>query len=414
MSEKWLYLPVEILTRELDGKLLLAYYAVKQNYNVIIGKKRKMWRYLSSFPKGILMSKGDPKLKKELFKAKELGHAVVELDEEGLIFNEDTYLRRRMNEKYFKIVNQIYCWGNVQKDVIEKAYGHHEKIHLTGHPRFDLTKKKFRTIYNKEIQEIKRNYGDFILINTRFARYNRKKDGFDNENQEMKKLYNYFIQMIKELSQIRADLNIVVRPHQRENYNSYKDELSNFKNVSVLHSGSVIKWIIASKIVIHNGCTTGIESFLLDKPVISYMPFESEENDEYLPNAISYKATCVDEINSFIDAYLTDGEIDEAKDQNNSIQKEILSKYYAAIDENYAYEEIIRLLDQIFVENESCLESSFLQNIGTTQIWKTKKGISASKINAFFDKVNDIEKFENKKIFHQIDKDILLIKPNNN
>ena len=59
------------------------------------------------------------------------------------------------------------------------------------------------------------------------------------------------------------------------------------KNVHVISEGSVIPWLIASKFVIHNGCTTAIESFLLEKHVISYRPYVDALYDLDVPNKIS-------------------------------------------------------------------------------------------------------------------------------
>ncbi|PLT35493.1 surface carbohydrate biosynthesis protein [Bacillus sp. V5-8f] len=416
MSEKWLYLPIEIIIRELDGKLLLTYYAVKQNYNVIIAKQHKLYQNSAYLPKGIFVSKGYPKNKKgPLFEAKNLGHAVVEMDEEGLIFNEEFFLRHRINEDYFNLVDQIYCWGNHQRNCLVKAYGHPEKVHLTGHPRFDLVKEKFREIYKSEAESIKKEFGDFVLINTRFGLYNHSK-GFNPKHKFIKSLYEHFIEMTKDLSQNYPNLNFVVRPHPRETFSSYQQEFENYKNIYVVREGTVVKWSLASKLVIHNGCTTGIETFLLNHPVISYMPVTFEEHiDEFLADAVSYQAKNMNELNSYIDSILSKGKI-EIKEEMRFIKerKEILSNYYAAMNDNYAYENIIRLLDSLDVNSRDPLKESLLQvsdaSSNEEEIYNDSLFIE-KQIKNFFHKLDEIEKNENKMIIQKIDRNFFVIKP---
>ncbi len=414
MSKKWIYLPIEVILRELDAKLLLTYYAVKHNFNVVLAKQHKLYQIMETLPKGIFVSKGYPRNKKgPLFEAKKLGHAVVDLDEEGLIFNEEAYLNNRINEEYFNMLDQIHCWGNEQKDTLVRAYGHPEKIHLTGHPRFDLVKKKFRLLYNAEVEGIKKEYGDFILVNTRFGKYNHLK-GFNPRHDFIMSLYEHFIEMIKTLSQTYPNLNIVVRPHPRETFSSYEEEFKNYKNVFVVREGNVVKWNLASKLVIHNGCTTGIETFLLDQPVISYMPITSDEHtDEYLANAVSIQAVNIHELTSLIDSHLS-GEIDRMKEkQLKSEQKKILSNYYAAMDENYAYENIISLLDSLSVNSKSSLPESLLHGSDFSSEDEAINGtvFTEKEIRTFFENLDKIEKSDNNPIIQKIDQNFFVIKP---
>ncbi|MBD1381918.1 hypothetical protein IC621_16945 [Bacillus sp. IB182487] len=385
---------MQVITRELDAKLLLTYYAIKQNYSVVIGKQKKLYENAESLPKGIFLFKGNSgggNAKKYKPIVKELGHAAVELDEEALFLEEDRYLSKRTDEVCNKVLDQVYCWGKSQRDSLIKAYPHYkDKFHLTGHPRFDLLKKKFRSLHSNEVEKIKKQYGDYILVNTRFASYNRK-GGFGVGKDDMKKLYEHFIKMVKELSRKYPKLNIVVRPHPAENGDSYRKELTNCHNVFVTHEGGVVKWILASKLVIHNGCTTGIEAMLLDKPVLSYIPFTSEEVDEYLPNEVSYKAFTVKEIFSYIDSLSKE---DSEEKQSIKGRKEILSYYYSAMDENYAYKNILRLLNKISFKSESSSENEFLQNKPLRQKGPKHLEMKENEIIAFLNKMRKLDKME--------------------
>jgi hypothetical protein len=226
-------------------------------------------------------------------------------------------------------------------------------------------------------------------------------EGFNPSQEELRKLYDSFIILVRELSYKYPKLNIVLRPHPGENMDSYRKELSDCKNVFVVNNGSVVEWILASKLIIHNGCTTGIESFLLDKPVISYIPFESESIKEFLPDEVSYKMSYISQIISFIDIYLHSGEIKINEDM--SLRNKVFSNYYP-IEESYSYENIFHLLDKIPNKKEPLSgESEFLNKLirfeGTESeeaAINNKYDITPDEIKRFFRILDDIEGKETK------------------
>ncbi len=293
MKTDWLYLPIEVKVRELDAKLLISYYAIQQGYNVIIGDHPMVEQVAAFFPKGIFLSKGGPKgfRKRTVSKALEKGQSVVELDEEGLLIEKNKYIRDRMRKDMLIHIEQEYCWGAHQKQIISSAYPDmSKKCHIVGNPRLDLLTAKYREIYREEASILQEKYQDFILINTRFSLYNGAKKTRENVFVEpIKKLYLAFVEMIEETAKEFPNINIVIRPHPGENIRSYLQIFRKLQNVHVVHEGSIIKWLLAAKVIIHNGCTSGIEAFLLDKPVIAYLPFA--EGDIFLPNQVGLQVT---------------------------------------------------------------------------------------------------------------------------
>nr|WP_263326532.1 surface carbohydrate biosynthesis protein [Neobacillus sp. Marseille-Q6967] len=362
MSRKWLFIPVEIKLRELNAKLLLTYHALRRNYNVIIGEAHKIYENAAEFPKGILFSKGYTLNNMHRnFTAKETGHILVELDEEGLFEKESLILDLRTDEKLFSLIDHIYCWGKYHEGLLLKKFPQFkEKIFITGNPRFDLLRKKYRNLFGEEVKKIREQYKDFILVNTRFSFYNTH-NGFNPKEEELRKLYDHFIILVRELSYKYPNLNFVVRPHPGESMDSYRRELDGCKNVFVVHSGNIIEWILASQLVIHNGCTTGIESFLVDKPVISYIPFESASIKEFLPDEISIKIPYISQIDSLIGYYISRRKSIPSYEMN--YRKNVLFQYYP-INGNYSYENILNHLDNIVIKKDGSIqETDFLKKL---------------------------------------------------
>ncbi|MDC0044221.1 hypothetical protein OAJ03_04935, partial [Candidatus Pelagibacter sp.] len=88
----------------------------------------------------------------------------------------------------------------------------------------------------------------------------------------------------KYISQNKPSQKIVIRPHFAENIKDWENKFKNIKNVKVVNSGDISSWIMASKIILHNGSTTGIQSYVMDKPVIIYSTKVSKIRENTFPN----------------------------------------------------------------------------------------------------------------------------------
>ena len=64
---------------------------------------------------------------------------------------------------------------------------------------------------------------------------------------------------------------------------------------------------MASDVLIHTNCTTGVEAFALDKPAISLQPTVLAVNDVYLANHINYVTATVDETLAQLDRLIGPG-----------------------------------------------------------------------------------------------------------
>ncbi|MFC4403906.1 surface carbohydrate biosynthesis protein [Gracilibacillus xinjiangensis] len=390
MGVRWLYLPIEVKVRECDAKLLLAYYAVKQGYQVVIGDHPGVEELCETYPEGIFFSKGGPHgfRKRVLVHAKEYHHKIVELDEEGLIFQRNLYIQDRMQKQSLNLVDQEYCWGSHQYKTILAAYPDLSgKLHITGNPRFDLLTPKYRKMYDREKHELIEQYGEFLLINTRFSQYNTAKGMKETVHyKHIQKLYHLFILMIKEIAEHFPDKTVIIRPHPGESFTSYRKAVKPYSNVHVIHEGNIIPWLYAAKSVIHNGCTSGIEASLMDRPVISYVPFETMEPK--LPNQSGQIATTSKEVITLIQKVF-DGE---------KLPKPQVSEMddFKWSTTNYSYQSILSLCNQISLSPP--LKKIIIKEeaVQLSRIKKRKRNFSLTKeeILSFFQKLNQLNETE--------------------
>jgi hypothetical protein len=80
--------------------------------------------------------------------------------------------------------------------------------------------------------------------------------------------------------------------------------------VRVTVEGNVVPWLMACRLLIHRGCTTGVEAYALGVPVISYRPTVDELFDfgfYELPTSLSYSCFGFDELRQTIAKILSGG-----------------------------------------------------------------------------------------------------------
>ncbi len=365
-----LYIPVEIKTRELEAKLLVAFEAANNNFKVILGPKDKIIKKMPYLKRGIVLwSFGNVKNYKSVFKyIKNSGHKIATIDEEGLVFlNREIYSKYRISAEAIKNVDICFAWGDIHKEaMIYRTPEIEDKIVMIGNPRFDLLKPELRTISVDDVNMIKRAYSPFILVNTNFPFYNHYygkdyfypflekvfmiKDTSDkvfwkNWIDYQEKLFKEFLILIPKLSKAFKNNKIIVRPHPSENHKVWKKISKDLKNVSIISDGNVISWIMASEAVIHNGCTTAVEAFVLDIPIIAHQPFASDLFGNILPNQLSHKVKNFNELQSCLRELLL------TYKKNSLEDKSKLNKYIFSNNKGLAKDRIVKTLKEIEIKD---------------------------------------------------------------
>ena len=373
-KNRWIYLPIESKNRELHSRILIGIEGAKRGYNVVIAGKNKLRKILNNYPPGLVFFKdhATDSTNKFMLDAKDKMHQIALLDEESFVLHPDEIFKKvRVNKPATEIIDHAFFLGNRHIDLYKriKALSLLNSYSISGNPRFDLTRPKLRENYKNDVLRLKKKYGKFILINTHFAQGNHadgsggflwrvKKNGFFNDleiknyytqiSDERAKLFKHYKEeVIPLLASKFPDLKIIIRTHPEENDKTYKVISKVYKNVIVIHEGSVHPWILASESVIHSGCTTGTEAFALGKKSIFYNPIglkyigisNIEINNKFkLIKALKYKIK-------------TDGK------KNNKVN--VLKDAIANYDDSYAYISILDTIDKMQLDTEIRFNSNF-------------------------------------------------------
>ena len=377
-----LLIPVENQVRELDARLLLACVAARRQIPSIIGPKRDVESRIASFPRSIFLSKSLRIGKRRFFPiSRKLGHKIVAWDEEALVhLPPDIYFPRRLSAAGMHYVSHLFAWGEDNAELWRQYpdLPAGMPIHVTGNPRGDLLRPEIRVFYQREEEKIRNTYGDFILINTNFnhvnafhsaqnlfqpvkeqgekPRFGQAARGMTLEYAEglrdhKQAVFRDFQQLIPALEKAFPEHTILVRPHPTENQEIYRQIAAQCQRVQVTNEGNVVPWLMATRAVIHNGCTTGVEAYFMGLPAISY---RATINDFYdcgfyqLPNRLSYQCFDFDELRQTLGKILV-GEIGVAGGE----EREALANIHlAAKDGPLACERIVDVL-QTMVDSTS-------------------------------------------------------------
>ena len=372
-----LLIPVENQVRELDPKLLLACVAAERGFSSVIGSRREMEFNINAFPQSIYLSKSMTIRSLLFFRvAKKFGHEIITWDEEALVhLPPETYFSRRLNPKAIRYVSHLFAWGEDNKDLWRQYPDLPDKlpIHVTGNPRSDMLRIELQPFYENEVDKIQAKYGNFILINTNFNHVNaygpdmnlfkptkgsgqnptfgRAARGMSRKyaaglRDHKQAVFEHFKQLIPNLEKAFSDYNIVVRPHPTENHNVYNKIASQCERVFVTNDGNVVPWLMATKAVIHNGCTTGVEAYVMRVPAISYRAPVNEDYDYgfyILPNKISHQCFDFEQLKNLLQKILA-GQIGAA---DGNERRALIEHHLAAQEGPLACERMVDVLEII-------------------------------------------------------------------
>jgi len=159
-------------------------------------------------------------------------------------------------------------------------------------------------------------------------------------------IFEKFQQLIPTVEKAFPKYNIVVRPHPTENQEIYRQIAAGCERVEVTNEGNVVPWLMAARALIHNGCTTGVEAYVMGIPAISY---RASVNDFYdlgfyrLPNLLSYQCFDFEELRLILGKILA-GELGAAVGDE---RKNLVNRHLAALDGPLACERIVDVCEKI-------------------------------------------------------------------
>ncbi len=403
-----IYLHVEISSRELDSKLLLATLAASRGHKVIVSDLAGILKGINKgvLAAGIFHTKSLTPSKDKINRHKKMvekGFMVTSIDEEGNL-NEEGYLsfaKQRYSEQTINQSSAVFGWGSEDVDTLKQVYSRHsKKIFKTGSPRADLWKDKFveywdipPSITKKPYLLIASNLGyanniktfkELIKFESEIGRFDRDSDllkkRINETAEDYSKIYEY-IRAIKFLSVNNLGYDIILRPHPSEDIETWEIFLKDIPNVHVIRKGPINAWVHNSFAVMHNSCTTAIEATVSKKPVITYIPFEQKYASQ-LANKLGHRVKSLDELLKKVNNVFETRENNNQNELGNSLPDILLKKLY--LDDELAAEKMVKVWEKI--ENNRLSNSSNFRKFEFLLMYENFKIMIKNTIKSFFPK----------------------------
>ncbi len=372
MSKPLLILPVENQVRELDAKLLLACVAAQNNYRCLIGWKGLIDARIGRFPPSVYLAKSMTRQNLKILRIKrKLGHQVAAWDEEAVVhYPKEIYYARRVGSESLKLINLFIAWGEDNRALLEAHPDFNSApIHVLGNPRSDLLRPEFGDFYSEQVTRLNYEYGDFILINTNFGSVNGYSDKLNLLRQingdagewvigrtavgmppdyarglfhHRSEVFREFQGLVKLMASSFPARRIVLRPHPAEDHGFWRRCCAEFDNVEVNAEGNVIPWLLAADCLVHNGCTTAVEAYLLGTKVISFVPLNDDRYEFELPNDLGDHAGSAFEVIEKI------GAVSVQSSEACGVKRELVSCYITSLEGTLASQKIVDVLTRHF------------------------------------------------------------------
>ena len=373
-----IYIDVEISSRELDAKLLLAIIAASRGHDVLVSHLTEI---MLGFKSGLLkpgifhttsLAPSNDKILRHK-KIKDNGSKITSIDEEGGLIDKgyDKFSKLRYSEKTLEQSAAVFGWGSEDTETLKRVYPNQsQKIFNTGSPRADLWRSNFLKYWGSPKNIPKRPY---LLISSNMFSVSRFRpfyqniehlknlgffqrdpefffDQFKMEAEDSQKTLN-FIYAINHIAKHNNGFDIVLRPHPVENIDAWKIFLEDIPNVFVNNNHSITPWINNSFAIMHNSCTSAIEATISGKPIITYTPFDQKYFRE-IPNELGYKVKTLEKLSETVKTLFNERKLEKNKDQLNKIP-DIISKKIHIDKSELSAEKMIKIWEGLDNKNLS-------------------------------------------------------------
>lgn len=326
-----LYMPMEIASREMDSRLLIAATALARGWDVVLGQKWLIERNVDSMPPGLYLSKTLTQRDSRIMsRARARGFIVAAIDEEvpGLVAKADEL--RWVSDEGIENADFIFVGGENNVGAYRTRFPEAaSRVVPCLNPRWDLLKPGLREIYRRDAEKIREQFGRFILINTNLGFSNSEKGStasiveeqartgkLDLGDPDVRSYVDQLVRMeqanfaaIREIAQRLLaeipDVSVVLRPHPSERIDTWEKAIGQHPRLKIVREGASIPWIIAAGALVHTNCTTGVEAIALGHPALCVLATDEPVNQRYLANRVNPVARSATEAVDILKRHVT-------------------------------------------------------------------------------------------------------------
>ena len=391
MSRPTLLLPIEERNRELNSRILIVIAAVAAGFDVVLGQQWELFAHIDALPPSIILFKGDNTAQANWMKlAKRADHAVCSIEEEVFGISHEREILRCYDDQVRDVADLIFAQGTFQRDALLKRWPELiDRIVVVGNPRADILNRLGRDALSPTAARLRHDRGPFVLFNTNFASINPAIDDIygyfelyvrvgmmHTDNPEDMHLLNeqfawergnFDAVLTLVLRLARDGVKIVLRPHPSENADLWRRQLADVPGVQVADQGDQLDWLKASTLMVHSGCTTGLEAFLMNHPVVALTPGDSVWHGVLTSNIVNTTYPDLFEAEAAIKQHLA---VSQRLNQDRYEAAKRLDRYLAMTPIQPSAEKIVGILRDRFADmpRQGKSDLSVLRSSGQTHL----------------------------------------------
>ena len=321
------YLLIEEVNRELLSRLLIGRAAAALGHPVVIGQQWWMAANFEALPPGVALFKGNNRIQ-ALFmqQARRAGHKVASIDEESFVSSSATEIAAQYHALCENNCDLFLTQGQFQSDALAARFPNAvDRIATTGNPRADLLRDPLFKPVDPVVERYRAARGNYILVNTNFTTINPKLGDvysyyqtclrvgvLDDPNvapfqrfmtwcQWERENLSAMTRLIRLLAERRDSRRIVLRPHPSERSDVWVNQLAKIPKVDVIVEGDHLAWIDRADLLLHSGCSTGLEAYFLGRSAVSLTPGDKWWETPALSNIVNPVATTIEDAAMLID-----------------------------------------------------------------------------------------------------------------
>jgi len=436
------YLTVEVKHRELESRLLIAAHMLEAGFPAVVGQQWSLFHNVSVLPPGVVLFKTVNDIQAaNMAQFRKHGHLVAATDEEVLLCMEDICFMLAFGPVAANNCDLFLAQSEHHKRAIVGRFPElADRIEIVGNPRIDLLAPRGRVGFEEEAAALRQEHGPFVLFNTNYGSINSiwkdinavasiaaRAGAFDPKDPESVKGFEAaidwerrnFEEMLPLVAWATQNLKkhkIVLRPHPGERPDFWQQELGGASNVVVVPRSNPHPWIMAADLIVHTGCTTGLESALMDKKCVNIAPVKHPVFDRIVNWANPTFAKWQDAaaaISSYLDA--GGGPIVEKADA----YRKVLSEYFPGYQNGESARVIAEKLIQILRRNGAQPVTPFklrlrrqaYASIKRHDAMKDKMTVSQTEVMHLFDRLRQTNGLNARAQIMQMDDSLFILRP---
>ena len=286
---KFLYIPYEILQRELHGNIVLAATARHSGFITLLGQKRAVFPIIPFLPRGTFYLKsivpGEVQIQRAI---RGCGHFNVSLDVEGLTMSNGlSGVFLRYSKASIELVDCLFFWGEAQRQrVLDAMPSAKDKAIVTGSPiadwwgvlagfsgREDSPKAiLFATSFPIVNHPLGIDYYNASLLAAAPDALRKRRAEFELDAALQAAVFPTYQQLLKEVIAHFPDTKILLRPHPTEIPDVWEDVVANAANVEMAIEKDIGTYLSEVDVFIHFNSTAAIQAIIQGVTAVSLLP----------------------------------------------------------------------------------------------------------------------------------------------